>query len=103
MSIAFVCFGCTIPLITASAIKLSVCSGVGGCVCPISSSIILMYTASLAMMYNPARSTLVADGMTSLMMCAILSTSLKLFGGMVVLPNRKKCQPAPVRDWGLLR
>jgi hypothetical protein len=42
MSIAFVRFGCTLPLVTASGIELLVCSGVGGCLCPISSSMILM-------------------------------------------------------------
>jgi hypothetical protein len=67
MSIAFVRFGCIFPLITPSAIELSVCIGVGGCLCPISSKIILMYTDSRAMIYNAASSASVADVMTCLM------------------------------------
>ena len=43
MSMALVRLGCTLPFMTASAIALSVCSGMGGCVCPNSSSMILMY------------------------------------------------------------
>ena len=50
MSMAFVCLGCILPLMMASDIALSVCSGVGGCVWPNSSRMILIYTASRAMM-----------------------------------------------------
>ena len=46
-----------------------------------SSGVILVYTASLAMRYSPASSASVADVMTCLMMCAILSTA-SLFGGI---------------------
>ncbi len=42
MSMALVCLGCTLPLMTPSAIALSVCSGVGGCMCPSSSRMIMM-------------------------------------------------------------
>ncbi len=42
MSMALVCLGCTLPLMTPSAIALLVCSGVGGCACPSSSRMILM-------------------------------------------------------------
>ncbi len=48
MSIAFDCLGVIFALMTTSAMALSVCMGVAGCLCPISSYIILMYTASLA-------------------------------------------------------
>ena len=102
MSMAFVCFGCTLPLITASAMTLSVCSGVGGCLCPKSSRMILMYTASCAIMYNPASSASVADDITFLMMCAIFSTA-PLFGGMGVSLERKKCHPARLHALGLLK
>ena len=61
MSMALVCLGCTLPFMTASVIELSVCSGVGGCLCPNSSSNILMYTALRASMYSPASSASVAD------------------------------------------
>ena len=45
-----------------------VCNGVGSCLCPILLRMILMYTASLAMMYDAANSASVADDMTFLMM-----------------------------------
>ena len=63
MSMDFVLLVCTFSLQTASDIELSVCSDVGGCLCPSSSRIIRMYTASLAMMYNAASSASVADVM----------------------------------------
>ncbi len=42
MSMALVCLGCTLLLMTLSPIALSVCSGVGGCNCPSFSRMILM-------------------------------------------------------------
>jgi hypothetical protein len=66
------------------------------------SRMILMYTASLAMMYNAASSASVADDMTFLMMCAMLRIAL-LFDGICVSFDRKKCQPALLRAFGLLR
>jgi len=48
-----------------------------------------MYTASRAIMYSRASSSLVANDMTLLMMCAMFGTA-PLFGGMVVLLDRKK-------------
>ncbi len=90
---AFVHFDCTLPLITTSAIELSVCSGVGGCLCPNSSTMILMYTASLAIKYNPANSASVAEYITFLIMWAMFSTA-QLFGGIGVSLDKKKCPPA---------
>ena len=46
-----------------SAIVWSIWSGVGDWACPISSRMIIMYTASLDMIYRPASSALVADVM----------------------------------------
>jgi hypothetical protein len=43
MSMALVRLSCTLPFMMASAIALSVCIGVGGCLCPNSSSMILIY------------------------------------------------------------
>ena len=95
MSIALVRFGCILPLMMASAIALSVCRGVGGCLCSNSLSMILMYTALHAMMYSPACSASVADDKPFLIMCAMLSTT-PLFGG------RKKCHLALLGALGLL-
>ena len=89
MSIALVRFGVILPLTILSAIALSVCSGVCGCLCPISSRMILMYTASRAMMYMPASSASVADVMTCLMICAMLRTA-PLFAGIAASLERKK-------------
>ena len=74
---------------TASAIELSVCSGVGGCLCPISSKMILMYTASLAMIHKAANSASVAADMTCFIMWDMLRTS-PLFCGMVESLDNKK-------------
>ncbi len=102
MSIAFVRLGCILPLHTASAAALSVCNCVEGCLWPISVNTILIYTASRAMMYNAANSASVADVMTCLMMCAMLSTA-PLLAGIVALLEREKCPPALLRACGSLR
>ncbi len=102
MSMALVHLGCILPLMTLSAIALSVCSGVGGCTWPSSSSMILMQMASQAIMYKPASSALVADDITFLMMCTMFSIA-PLFGGTVVSLERKKCPPAWLRAFGLLK
>ncbi len=44
MSIALVCVGWILPLMTASAIASLVCRGFGSCLCPNSLSMILMFT-----------------------------------------------------------
>ena len=69
---------------------------------PISDNTILIYTASRGMMYNAANSALVADVMTCLMMCAMLSMA-PLLAGIVALLERKKCPPALLRACGSLR
>ena len=89
MSMAFVLFGVILPFTILSAMALSVCIGVGGCGWPISSRMILINTASRAMMYSPANSASVADDMTCLMMCAMLRTA-PLFGGMAASFDKKK-------------
>ena len=80
MSISFVRFGCIFLLHTASVIEFFVCNGVGGCLCPISSKIILMYTASCAMMYSAASSASVADVMMCLIMCVMLRIAPLFWG-----------------------
>ena len=102
MSIALVRLGCILPLHTASAVALSVCNGVEDCLWPISVNTILIFTASRAMMYNAANSASVADVMTCLMMCAMLSTA-PLLAGIVALLERKKCPPALPCACGSLR
>ena len=89
MFIAFVCFGCILPLHTASAIALSVFNGAGGLPCHVSSSIILMYTASHAMMHSAASSALVVYVMTYLIMWEMLIIA-PLFCGIVASLDKKK-------------
>ena len=102
MSMAFVLFGCIFQLVTASAIELSVCSGVVSYLCPISSRIVLMYTALRAIMYNAASSTSVADVIKCFIMCAMLSTA-PLFGGIVESLDKKKWPPAQLLAFDSLR
>ncbi len=61
----------------------------------------LMLTALQAIMYRPASSALVAEDITFLMMCAMFSIA-PLFGGMVVLLERKKCLPAWLHSFSLV-
>ncbi len=84
MSIAFDHLGVIFVLMTASAIALSVCMGVADCVCPISSNIILIYTASCAIVYSAASSASVANVMTCLMMWAMLRMA-PFLGGISAL------------------
>ena len=99
---AFVRFGFILPLTTASAIELSVCSGVGGCLCPIYSKMILIYTASLAIMYKAANYSSVANDIACSIMWAILRTA-PLFCGVVESLDKKNWPPALLRDFGSLR
>ena len=102
MSIAFVLFGWTFLFTTPSAIELSVWSGVGDCLCPISLRMMRMYTASRATMYSAAKSASVAEDMTCLMICAMLSTA-PLLWGTEESAERKKFPPALLRAFGSLR
>ena len=72
---------------------LSVCIGVLGCGCPISSNVIRIGTASLALMYRAPSSASAADVMTALMICTIVRTD-PLLGGNGVSFHMKKCPPA---------
>ena len=99
---AFVRFGRIFPFTSASAIELSVCNGVGGYLCSIYSKMVLMYTASLAMMYNASNSASVAADMTCFSMWDMLRTA-PLFCGMVESLDRKKWPPALLRGFGSLR
>ena len=99
---AFVRFSCILPLTTTSSIKLSVCSGVGVCLSPISFKIILMYTASQDMMYNAANSAYVADYITCFIMWDMLRTA-PLFCGVVELLDKKKWPRDLLCVFGLLR
>ena len=83
MFIALVHFGCILPLMTVSAIALLVCRVVGGCLSPNSSGMILMYTASHAMMYSPASTASVAGDMMFLNMCNVEYRPIVRWNGCV--------------------
>ena len=78
MSIGFVLFIVILSLTTPSVIEVSVCNGVDGHGCLISSSMILIYAVSRTMMYSAANSALVVDDITCSMMWTILSRDLLL-------------------------
>ena len=86
MSIAFVYLGWTFLFKTPFAAELSVCTGVGGCGCPISCRVSQIYTVSLALMYNAPSSASVADNITvlTLMICATLRMAPLFCGGVNV-------------------
>ena len=102
ISMDFPRFCCILPLTIAPAIEFSVCSGMGGCLCPISSKMIMMYTSSRAMMYNAANYTSVSDDTTFFIIWDMLRND-PLFFGMVESLDEKKWPPALLRDFGSLR
>jgi hypothetical protein len=63
---------------------------------------ILIFMALRAIMYRPASSALMVEDIKFLMMCAMLSIA-PLFGGTVVLLERKKCPPTQLCAFGLLK
>ena len=99
MSIAFVLLGWILLLATPTAVLLSICMGVLGCLWPISSRVFLAGTASLALMNIAPSSASAADDMTDLMMWAMFSTA-PLLGGSGTSLDRKKCPPFPASRFG---
>ena len=70
MSIAFVAFSCISLFTTPHAVELSVCIGVGGCLCPSSLRVLRIGTAFFALMNSPPSSASAADDITALMIPA---------------------------------
>ena len=102
MSIVFVLLGCTLFVTTACAAELPVYIGVVGCGWPISDSVILCGTASLALIYVAPISASAADNMTALMIWATFKTA-PLLAGIAALLDMKKFPPARLLDPGSLR
>ena len=80
MSIALVRLGWMLLSTTPTAVLLSICIGVLGCLCPSSYSVILAGTASRALINIAFNSASAADDITALMIWAVLSTA-PLLGG----------------------
>jgi hypothetical protein len=95
MSIAFNFF-MTLLFTTPSAVVLSVCMGVGGCLCPKYSSVCQAGMASLQLMSRAPISASAADEMINLMICKIVR-SAPLLLGIALLFDMKKCMPALLR------
>ena len=93
MSISFFLLGCTFFVTTACAAKFSVYIGVLGCGCPISDSVILCGTASLALIYIALISASDADVMTALMIWDILKTASLLAGIAALLDMKNSLRP----------
>ena len=102
MSIAFVLLGCTLFVTTECAAELSVCIGVLGCRCPISDSVILCGTASLALIYIAPIYASAAYIMTALMIWDMFKTA-PLLASIAALLDMKKCPPALLLAPGSLR
>ena len=75
------------------AVVLSVCIGVGGCLCPIVSNAWRVGIASLLLMKRVPNSASAAEDLTAFIICKMLRTD-SLFGGTVELSDMKKCPPA---------
>ena len=78
---------------TPCAVILSVCIGVGGCVCHISSSDWCDGMAYFQLTKSAPSSASVADDMTALIILSIVNTA-PLLGGNAMVFDMKKCPPA---------
>ena len=93
MSIEFKLLLTMLLLTTPSAVVLSICIVVGGCLCPNYFSVVLAATASRQLMKSEQSLASAADDMTALMILDIVVTAT-LFWGYALLSVMKKCPPA---------
>ncbi len=92
MSIAFVCLGWILWLITPSVVELSAWIGVRGCERTILASICHKYTASFAFKYRAPSSASTVDDITALIIVATVRIA-PLLGGDSLSLDRKKMSP----------
>ena len=90
---ALVRFGCILLLMNPSVVELLFWTGVLGCLCPISFSIIMMYTASRDMMYRAPILDSAVDVITFFIICDMVRIA-PLLAGCLALSERKKWPPA---------
>ena len=95
MSIDFIFF-MTLLLTTPNAVVLSVCIGVGGCLCPMNSRMCHAGTASWQFKYSAPTLALAADDSTALIICNIVNTA-PLLVGVSTLFDMNKCPLALLR------
>ena len=72
MSIALDCICCIVEFIMPSVVELSICTGVGACACPISSSVMPKGTADLQLMQVAPHSASDAADMIFLMISQVV-------------------------------
>jgi hypothetical protein len=80
ISIDFNAFGLILFVISACAVELSVCIGVGGCGCPILIRVCRIGMAALTLMNNPPISASAADDTTCFKIPKIFKTAPLLTG-----------------------
>ena len=80
-------------LTTPRAVVLLVCTGVGGCLCPIILSAWRAGIASLQFMKRALSSASAAEDITALIIWDTVMTA-PLSGGMAAFSDMKKCPPA---------
>ena len=95
MSIAFNFFR-TLLFTTPNAVVLSIWIGVGGCLCPISSSNCRCGMASCELIKSAASSASAADDITARMICEVVCIA-PLFVGNSSFSDKKKWPPARLR------
>ena len=78
---------------TLKAVVLLVCTGVGGCLCPMISSACRAGIASLQFMKRAPSSASAAEDITALMIWETVRMA-PLFDGMASSLDMKKCPPA---------
>ena len=89
MSIDLSCLIAMLLVTTLSAVVLSVCIGVGGCLCPIVSNVCRDGIASLQLIKRDPNSASADEDMTAFMICEMARTD-PLFGGTAELSDMKK-------------
>ena len=80
-------------LTTPKAVVFSVCIGVGGCLCPMISSVCRAGIASLQFIKRAHSSASAAEDITALMIWETVRM-VQLFDGMASSLDMKKCTPA---------
>jgi hypothetical protein len=99
MSIAFSALERILLVSSACAVKLSVWMGVRDCECPISSSVLHMDTAILALMNSAPSSASAADDITALIIYKIFNTA-PLFMGISSVTAMNIWPPALLLAFG---
>ena len=102
MSIDLVAFGWIVFVTNPNTVVLSVWIGVGGCLWPISSTVVIAGISCHELIYSAPISASSAEVITFFMICAMVNTA-PLFDGFAAFFYMKKCPPALLLDFGSVR